>query len=256
MSDTRSTPSDETDATDRNGMDTDFRSDAGGRSAVTAETALPGPRGLPLVGNTLSFVRDPIGFFDGIREYGDLAYYEAFGRDFVVISDPELVETVLVSRSDEFWRGEFEAQLGEALGIEGLFFAEGDRWQRQRLLLQSSFTPARIQSYADDMVAESVRLVESWGDGEVVDLTEELSTLTLRALTRSLFDIELTGQRARHVRRWVEAMGAYIETDSLGVRAMLPVGPEPSRTRVRSGDGRRRNTRRSARRTASPIGGG
>ena len=185
-------------------------------------TPPPGPRGLPLFDSTLAFVRDPLEFLASIREYGDVARYEAFGREFVVVSDPGLIEEVIVARDDEFWRGEFEHEFGDLLDVKGLFFAEGDRWQRQRLLLQNAFTPARIRSYADDMVEEAVRLVETWSDGEVVDVREAMSTLTLRALARSLFDLAFGDDRADRVRRWVHAMGAYSDSEFFGTRAVLP----------------------------------
>ncbi|NUB90052.1 cytochrome P450 [Haloterrigena sp. SYSU A121-1] len=185
-------------------------------------SSLPGPRGLPLVGNTISFAREPLAFLEAIREYGDLARYEAFGREFVVVSRPDLVEAVLVSRSDEFWRGSFEHELGEGVGIEGVFFSEGEQWRRQRLLLQNAFTPARIESYAEVMVDETVREVASWPEEEVIDVNERLSALTLGALTRSLFALPLEGDRADRVRRWVDAMGAYLEADFFGPGAVLP----------------------------------
>ncbi|NUC74122.1 cytochrome P450 [Haloterrigena sp. SYSU A558-1] len=185
-------------------------------------SSLPGPRGLPLVGNTISFAREPLAFLEAIREYGDLARYEAFGREFVVVSRPDLVEAVLVSRSDEFWRGSFEHELGEGVGIEGVFFSEGEQWRRQRLLLQNAFTPARIESYAEVMVDETVREVDSWPEEEVIDVNERLSALTLGALTRSLFALPLEGDRADRVRRWVDAMGAYLEADFFGPGAVLP----------------------------------
>ncbi|ELY50078.1 cytochrome P450 [Natronorubrum bangense] len=216
--------------------------DAEGKTGPTRAavgTPPPGPRGLPVINSTLGFARDPLEFLSSIREYGDVAHYEAFGREFVVVSDPGLVETVLVARDDEFWRGEFEHEFSEVLDVEGLFFAEGERWRNQRLLLQNAFTPARIQSYADDMVDETVRLVEDWSDGEVVDVREAMSTLTLRALTRSLFDLEYKeprfsepnrgshprsfgGDRADCVQRWVQAMGAYSDSEFFGIRAVLP----------------------------------
>ncbi|ARS89751.1 cytochrome P450 [Natrarchaeobaculum aegyptiacum] len=189
---------------------------------VVPTTALPGPRGFPILESTVSFARDPLAFLESAREYGDLARYEAFGREFVVVSDPGLVEQVLVSRSDEFWRGTFEDEFGDQVGLEGVFFATGDQWRRQRLLLQQAFTPARIDSYADDMVSETVRTIEHWDDGAVVDVNAAFSALTLRALSRSLFDLSLDDARAEHVRRWVEAMASVIETDMFGVRAVLP----------------------------------
>ncbi|QRV17101.1 cytochrome P450 [Haloterrigena salifodinae] len=185
-------------------------------------SSLPGPRSLPLVGNTISFAREPLAFLEAIREYGDLARYEAFGREFVVVSRPDLAEAVLVSRSDEFWRGSFEHELGERVGIEGVFFSEGEQWRRQRLLLQNAFTPARIESYAEVMVDETVREVASWPEGGVIDVNERLSALTLGALTRSLFALPLEGDRADRVRRWVDAMGAYLEADFFGPGAVLP----------------------------------
>ncbi|MDQ2050326.1 cytochrome P450 [Natronolimnohabitans sp. A-GB9] len=214
MTETRTTADDREPTTDEEG-DT-------GPTRAAVGTPPPGPRGLPLVDSTLAFARDPLEFLSSIREYGDVARYEAFGHEFVVVSEPGLVEEVLVTRDDEFWRGEFEHEFSEVLDVEGLFFAEGEQWQKQRMLLQNAFTPARIRSYADDMVDETVRLVESWSDGEVVDLREAMSTLTLRALTRTLFALEFENGRADRVRRWVHAMGAYSDSEFFGIRAVLP----------------------------------
>ncbi|WP_394740831.1 cytochrome P450 [Natronococcus roseus] len=215
MSETRPTADDREQPTSDADVDT-------GPTRTVVGTPPPGPRGLPLVDSTLAFARDPLEFLSSMREYGDVARYEAFGREFVVVSDPGLVEGVVVARDDEFWRGEFEHEFGDLLDVEGLFFAEGERWRRQRLLLQNAFTPARIRSYADDMVTEAIRLVENWSDGEVIDVREAMSTLTLRALTRSLFDLEFGDGRAERVRRWVHAMGAYSDSEFFGARAVLP----------------------------------
>ncbi|ADD05543.1 cytochrome P450 [Natrialba magadii ATCC 43099] len=223
MTDPQSTADDRSPRTDAEAGTEPARNDGEtGSMRATARTPPPGPRGLPLIDSTLTFVREPLEFLSDLSTYGDVAGYEAFGREFVAVSDPGLVEEVLVSRDDEFWRGEFENEFSDAVAIEGVFFAEGDRWRRQRVLLQNAFTPARIQSYADDMVDETTRLVERWSDGDVVDLREASSTLTLRALTRSLFDLEFGDDRAERVRRWVHAMGVYNDTEFFGVRAVLP----------------------------------
>ena len=199
----------------------DDRSGADGDGPAPGERP-PGPRGLPLVGSTFSIARDPVDFLEAVPEYGDVARYEAYGREFVVVTRPDLVEAVLVTRSDEFWRGEFEGEFSEFLGIEGVLFAEGDDWRRQRLMLQSAFTPDRVKAYADHMVSETARLVDGWADGEVIDANEVSAVLTLRVLTRSLFALELDGERAAVVRRWTDAMGDYLDASAFGVRALLP----------------------------------
>ncbi|WP_338141485.1 cytochrome P450 [Natrinema saccharevitans] len=182
----------------------------------------PGLDGLPVIGSTLSFIRNPLDFVRSIGEYGDVVRYVAFGREFVVISDPELVETVLVSRDNEFWKGEFESRLGDIVAPDGVFYAEGSDWRRQRSLLQSLFTPKRIEAYAADMVDETVRMTDGWTDGTIVNVREELSTFTLGVLTRSLFDLDLEDERADVVVRMVDALGEYVDAEMLGVRSVLP----------------------------------
>lgn len=197
-------------------------STADGSDRPLPPEAVPGPRGLPLLGNTHSFVRDQLGFLASMPDHGAVASYRAFGRRFVVVSDPELVEAVLVSRADEFWKGEFETEFGELLAPEGVVFTQGDRWRRQRRFLQGVFTPDRIDAYATDMLDETVRLVEGWADGGTVDVRDAFSRLTLRVLTRSLFALELDGPRADVVSRWVAATGDYVDRDLLGPRSLLP----------------------------------
>lgn len=62
----------------------------------------PGPDGLLLLGNTVGFLREGIGFTQRLQEHGDVVRYTAFGEEFVVVSDPELIESVLISRNEEF----------------------------------------------------------------------------------------------------------------------------------------------------------
>ncbi|MFC4249250.1 cytochrome P450 [Natribaculum luteum] len=188
----------------------------------TLEAKPPGPSGIPIVGSTLSIARDPLGFAETVREYGDVVAYEAFGTEFVAVFDPEIVEQVLVSRSDAFHKGEFETEFGELVASEGVAFTEGERWRRQRTLLQTSFTPDRIQSYADEVVAETARLADGWADGEVVDLRETLSTFTLRVLTRTLFDLTIDDDRAETVRRATRAISSSADPSGFALRSILP----------------------------------
>lgn len=170
----------------------------------------PGPGGLPLLGCTLSLVRDPLDFMDTAVEYGDIVSYTAFGKRFVGIGDPDIVERVLVSENEAFKKGGYQQQFGELIAPEGVVFTEGERWRRQRQLLQSEFTPREIQSYADEMVAETVVLAEEWTDGDIIELRETMSTLTLRILTQTLFDLDFDAERGEIVRDAVSALSEYI----------------------------------------------
>ena len=194
--------------------------DGGEPAEIERVSTLPGPDGLPLVGSTISIARDGLGFENRLREYGDLVTYRAFGQTFVVVYDPEIVETVLVSRNEAFEKGDFEQGLGDIVAPEGLAFTEGDQWRRQRLALQSSFTPDRIETYAEAMVGATASMVDEWENGSVVELQDAFSTLTLRILTRALFDLELDSEGGAIVRRAAESIEGYI--DNLGLLSILP----------------------------------
>ncbi|WP_299265485.1 cytochrome P450 [Halorientalis sp.] len=170
----------------------------------------PGPSGLPLVGSTVALLRDPWGFMNTAIEYGDVVSYTAFGRQFVAVGDPDVVERVLVAENDAFEKGGFQQAFGELIAPEGVVFTEGERWRRQRQLLQSAFTPREIQSYADEMVTETAALADTWADGDVIELRETTSTLTLRILTRTLFDLDFDAERGAIVRDAVRALSDYI----------------------------------------------
>jgi len=195
--------------------------DAAGTRGVDAETP-PRRTGLPVLGSTISFARQGIDFTNELRPYGDVVAYRALGQEFVAVFDPDLVETVLVSRNDEFHKGEFETAFGELVAPEGVAFTEGDQWRRQRRLLQSAFTPAEVRTYADAMADEAAALASGWDDGEVVELRDALSTFALRVLTRALFDLEFDDERAAVVREATRALADVADPSAYALRSVVP----------------------------------
>jgi cytochrome P450 len=212
------------------------QSNAERRTEPTGEDAaprppgeIPGPDGLPFVGSTLSVLRDGVGFSERVAEHGDVVSYRLFGREFVAVSDPAAIEAVLVSRNDEFRKGEFETAAGRLVAPSGLAFTEGEQCRRQRTLLQPMFTPDRVRGYASEAVAAVDRLVDGWSDGQRVELTDAFGRLTLDVLARTLFDVELGADRGAVVRRAGDAVQRQL---SLGPSMLLPAWlPTPGRRR-------------------------
>ena len=59
-------------------------------------TEPPGPSGLPVVGNTHQYARDPFRFMDGVRRaYGDVARFDLGPYPTFMLSHPDHVERVL-----------------------------------------------------------------------------------------------------------------------------------------------------------------
>lgn len=156
-----------------------------------AEYQLPPQRGgIPILGSAIQLMRDPFAFLHSLSETGDVVRYRAGPNQFTAVFHPSIVEQVLVTDAPRFRRWAF-TDVGIDLAPEGVFAAEGDRWRRQRDVMQPAFTIERIGTYASVMARETVALTADWSDGDVVDLTDTFRRLTLRILGQALFNVEL-----------------------------------------------------------------
>lgn len=151
-----------------------------------------GPSGLPLVGNTYQFAADRLSFYEEIaHEYGPIARYKIGGREFYQLSDPKLVEQVLVHDNKKFRKGEqYQQLLGPLLG-NGLLLSEGEFWRQQRHQMQPAFHPEALAGYAPEMVEYTRRLLREWCDGEVRDIHADMMQLTVEIAAKALFNIDV-----------------------------------------------------------------
>lgn len=219
-----------------------------------------GPAGLPVLGNTLSCIRQPMSFFEELREYGDVVLCNFPKIRAVTLFHPEHIEDVLVTNQDDYRRWNFDelrAIVGNDFAPEGLAFNEGDQWRKQRHLLQPMFGLNRLRGYADAMVESAERTVETWDDGEVVTLNHAFSDLTLEVLTHSLFDLDVR-ERGEVVPHAAEVLNNRARMQGLGlVELLLPSWiPTPGNNRYRETMNAFDETvdRQIAKRRANPSG--
>ncbi|MFC6952834.1 cytochrome P450 [Halorubellus litoreus] len=192
--------------------------------AVAGAPRPPHVDGLPFVGCTLGFARDALDFGGRILERGDVVSYDAFGEHFVAVADPDAIEDVLVSRSDAFRKGDFETDFGEIIAADGLAFTEGEQWRRQRMALQGSFTPAKVQGFADDIVDRANAMADDWAatDGEIA-LRDANSRFALDVLARTLLDVDLDGDRGDVVATAADAISDYASPAAMAVPDWIPL---------------------------------
>jgi cytochrome P450 len=162
--------------------------------------APPGPRGHLLGGNVREYARDPLGFLSScVREYGDIVELRFMGQRIYLLSDPGLIQYILVENNRNFTKTRILKRNRRLLG-EGLLTSEGEFWRRQRRLAQPAFHRRRVAAYGEVMAAFAERSLEAWRDGQTIDVHEEMMHLTLEIVAKCLFDADV-GARATDVGR-------------------------------------------------------
>jgi cytochrome P450 len=196
----------------------------------------PGPPGRFLLGSLPDFGRDLLGFFRDTAAYGDVAAFRLAHYPALLVSHPDGVEEVLVTRSRDYVKHSFFFRHLGAIFGNGLLTSEGDFWLRQRRLAQPAFHRERIAGYAEVMAACAESLAAGWRDGEVRDVHRDMMAVTLQIVARTLFGSEVED---------VGAVGDAFDmvVKEIAVRTRRPVRipdgiPTPGNRRYRAGVGK------------------
>lgn len=128
--------------------------------------------------------------------FGDIYRVYAPGRKSYtyVINHPDDVKRVLVSNHRNYTKGVGLDRVKILLG-NGIMTSEGEFWKRQRYMMQPMFHRRVITQFADTIDAENERLIARWeaqaARGEKVNVTDDMSELTLQIVLRSIFGPDL-----------------------------------------------------------------
>ena len=156
----------------------------------------PGPKGAPLVGSLFDFRRSgTLDFYRDVwRQYGDVSSATVGPVKFFVVVRPEHIQHVLVKNPDKYVKGISHEKLRVAIG-NGILTLEGEKWYRQRKLMQPVYTPKGIRPYAEIMTDESQHLIERWRTqlppDRVVDINQEMTRVTMKVISRAMFGIDM-----------------------------------------------------------------
>ena len=128
--------------------------------------------------------------------HGDLyrVYVPARNSHTYVIHHPEDVKRVLVSNHRNYTKGIGLDRVKILLG-NGIMTSEGEFWRRQRMMLQPLFHRRIITEFSRVIGEANARLLARWEAfarrGEPVNLTDEMSELTLDVVLRAVFGRDL-----------------------------------------------------------------
>ncbi|MBU6378893.1 MAG: cytochrome P450 [Gammaproteobacteria bacterium] len=166
------------------------KSDDGLRPWLRPPTAKPLDAPLPLHRFLPRFIRNPLNTIL-IRSYEEpYVILRSRAATTVYVSDPELVERVLLTEAEVFQKSGLEKRvLGPALG-DGILTSSGPTWRWQRRTAAPLFRPAEIAALVPMMSAEGRAQIErwrAWPPGSVHDMERDMTETTFRVISATMF---------------------------------------------------------------------
>ncbi|GAA1289167.1 cytochrome P450 [Saccharothrix xinjiangensis] len=222
---------------------------------TTEPSELPGPPRGATPGLLVRMARDRLSVMTSVsRRYGDAVRLRLGPKSLHFFNHPDHARHVLTDNAANYTKGIGLVHARRALG-DGLLTSEGEVWKAQRKTIQPVFQAKRVNGKAEVIAQEAAGLVERLrrrGDGPV-DISDEMTGLTLGVLGRTLLDADLGAFES--IGESFEAVQdqAMFEMMSLGaVPTWLPL-PRQRRFRRARADLDRIVARLAAERAANPV---
>jgi cytochrome P450 len=128
-----------------------------------------------------------------LQSFKDIVHVKLGISDFYLITNPDMIKEVLVTKQRDFIKGEFLQRTKKVFG-EGLLTSEGNFHHRERRLVQPAFHHDHIESYAKIMVSYADQVTSEWKDREILDIHSEMERLTMRIVAKCLFNADLESE--------------------------------------------------------------
>jgi cytochrome P450 len=161
-------------------------------SVTMAESAVPtAPGKLPGLGHAVGLARDPLGFLGSLPRVGGVVRVLLGPRPVYVVSEPELVTEMLVTKAHACPRGSMHDVIKDNFG-EGLLAIDGDVHRTHRRALQPLFTTDRVNSHIGAISRLIEERVNGWESGQEIDVLSEMMKLSFDLVTSVVLGVQLS----------------------------------------------------------------
>lgn len=140
---------------------------------------IPGDGGLPLLGYTLAYMRDPQALAQQrVARYGPVSWLNAFGKRFITLADADGMQFVFQSQNDLFASDAWEYFLAQFFH-RGLMLLDFDEHRLHRRVMLAAFRKEALVAYLAGMTTEIDRTLKAWQPGERFEAFTHFKQLTL-----------------------------------------------------------------------------
>ncbi|GGO93382.1 cytochrome P450 [Wenjunlia tyrosinilytica] len=145
----------------------------------------PGSR--PLLGHGGALLRDPLRFLSSLPEIGDLVRVNVGPFEWIAVCDPDLM--LHVFRDDRTFDkgGLLFDRIKEVTGPRALAVMEHADHRTRRRIVQPAFHPSQFTAYSQVITQQVSAVMDSWRDGQYLDLFSEMKLITARAGLLTMF---------------------------------------------------------------------
>ena len=155
-------------------------------------SALPGTKGLPLIGDLPRLLPNPLPFVQDLHaRYGDVFYARfALNKKSVFVLGPAATEEVLVTKASAFSNALGYADQSQFLGEDGILFKDGEDHTELRRAINPAFSPAQLQRYVAVMDETIQEQMARWR-GASPSLLTDINLLTLRIAAHTIIGVSI-----------------------------------------------------------------
>jgi cytochrome P450 len=150
-------------------------------------TARPAPhrRGVPLVGATISYIRDPLRMMRAQYDAcGPVSELDFVGGRSTVLLGPDACGAALQNKDKAFASGPGWGEIVGPFFDRGLMLLDFEEHHRHRMMMQQAFTRQRVSNYTAAMGPAVASGLDAWQPGPDFRVYPALKSLTLDIATQ------------------------------------------------------------------------
>jgi cytochrome P450 len=147
----------------------------------------------PVVGSLWAALTGDTKFRTEIRrQHPDISRFRLGPYTFVTVAEPGLCQEVL-TRTEEFDKTPAVTAAARPAFGTGILLIENRPHRTRRRMIQPAFNHSRIVNYVDTISKHATERGQMWHDGQVMDIGEEMTALTMRVIGKIMFDLDDLG---------------------------------------------------------------
>jgi cytochrome P450 len=161
-----------------------------------------------------------------------LVYDKALGDYYYMVFDPALVEHVMIRNAKNYQKNRILKFWNDYFG-DGLLTADGERWQKDRKIVQPLFSKDKIQAYAIKFNEVCVDHIKDWKIGDKKTIHREMDEISMNLFLSTILGVKLTHEEHKQAARNFATCSDYFSFSAGAVGLHISKLPIPLKLRYK-----------------------